>query len=82
MASWLENETRLKVLMDDAWMMDTPHGADGDFLRQPYDQIDMANAPRELPFYLPSDVLCLKQGRNKIRHAKVNRAKTKRIHFI
>ena len=82
MASWLENETRLKVLMDDDWMLDTPHGVNGDFLQQPYDQVDMANAPREHPFYLAWDVLCLKQGRNKIRHVKVNRAKTKFIHRI
>ena len=70
---WLENETRLKLLLAEP---------DGAFLLPPYDRIDWTYPVFELPFYAAAEVMTVKTGRNKMRHIRVNRAKTKLIYFI
>ena len=71
---WLENETRLKLLLAEP---------DGAFLLPPYDRIDWTYPVFQLPFYTPvAEVMTVKTGRNKMRHIRVNRANTKFIYLI
>ena len=79
---WLENETLLKVLLGEPDGGGGRRHDGGAFLAPPYDKIAWAYPVFELPFYAPAEVITVKTGRNKMRHIRVNRAKTKLIYFI